>query len=40
MSSFDPKPEAMAGNEIDRPLAAPAIASGFGSNDQSARTTE
>ncbi len=33
-SSFNPKPEAMAGSGIDRPRAAPAIASGFGLNDE------
>ena len=31
-SSFNPKPEAMAGSGLDCPLAAPAIASGFGLN--------
>ena len=31
--SFNPKPEAMAGSEMDRPQAAPAIASGFGLNE-------
>jgi len=33
MSSFNPKPEAMAGSEIDRPHVAPAIAAGFGLNE-------
>jgi len=32
-SQFNPKPEAMAGNGMGRPHAAPAIASGFGLNE-------
>jgi len=30
---FNPKPEATAGIELDRPHVAPTIASGFGLND-------
>ena len=33
IGSFNPKPEAMAGSGIDRPHVAPAIASGFGLNE-------
>ena len=32
--SFNPKPEAMVGSRMDRPRIAPAIASGFGLNEQ------
>jgi len=34
-SSFNPKPEAMAGAMRGRPIPLPAIASGFGLNDPS-----
>jgi len=34
-NSFNPKPEAMAASGMDRPHAAPAIASGFGLNEDS-----
>ena len=39
-TSFNPKPEAMAGSGIDRPRVAPAIASGFGLNDEAFRRHE
>jgi hypothetical protein len=35
VSSFNPKPEAMAGSGIDRPHVAPTIASGFGLKEYS-----
>jgi len=37
MSSFNPKPEAMAGSETDRPHVAPAVASGLGLNGLATR---
>jgi hypothetical protein len=37
MISFNPKPEATARNGVDHPHIAPAIASGFGLNDETTK---